>query len=99
MLNPSLQGPSAFGLSDRPAESASASVATGFLAAVLISLIGVYRRFVSPLLGPHCRFHPTCSSYAVDAIRRYGPFTGSARALMRLARCHPLSDGGYDPLT
>src|SRR3990172_2118510 len=75
-----------------------ASLVTRFLAASLIILIDAYRRFVSPFLGRHCRFHPTCSQYALDAVARYGPLSGSARALARLARCHPLSSGGYDPV-
>ena len=69
-----------------------------FIASSLILLIGAYRRLVSPLLGPHCRFHPTCSQYALEAIDRYGPLSGSARAFARLARCHPLSAGGHDPV-
>jgi hypothetical protein len=72
--------------------------ASDVLAAVLLSLIACYRRFVSPLLGPSCRFHPTCSSYAIEAIHRHGPIGGLARAIARLARCHPLSAGGYDPV-
>jgi putative membrane protein insertion efficiency factor len=72
--------------------------ASGVLAAALVLVIGLYKRFVSPLLGPRCRFHPTCSTYAVEAIRRHGPIGGSALALVRIARCHPLSAGGYDPV-
>ena len=75
-----------------------ASLISGFLASTCILLIGLYRQMISPLLGPSCRFHPTCSTYAIEAIRRYGPFGGSARAVARLARCHPLSRGGYDPV-
>lgn len=70
----------------------------GLLVAILLGFIALYRRWISPLLGPTCRFHPTCSSYAKEAIVRYGPFLGTARALGRLARCHPLCDGGYDPV-
>lgn len=76
----------------------SASLVSRFLAASLIMLVDAYRRLVSPLLGPHCRFHPTCSQYALEAIRRYGPLSGSARAVARLARCHPLNIGGHDPV-
>lgn len=68
------------------------------LAASLLGMIAMYRRLISPLLGPACRFHPTCSCYASDAIVRYGPFLGTAYALGRLARCHPFSEGGYDPV-
>ncbi len=71
---------------------------SSLLAAVLLSALALYRKWISPLLGPNCRFHPTCSSYATEAIVRYGPLRGTARALGRLARCHPLCDGGYDPV-
>ncbi len=70
----------------------------GLLARGLLTLISFYRGMISPLLRPHCRFHPTCSSYAAQAIERYGPLGGAARALARLARCHPLNAGGYDPV-
>jgi len=69
------------------------------LSAALLGVIALYRKWISPLLGPNCRFHPTCSSYASEAIVLYGPFLGSARALGRLARCHPFCDGGYDPVS
>ena len=67
-------------------------------AALLVTLIGIYRYLISPLLGPSCRFSPSCSAYAVQAIRRHGPLRGMRRALLRLARCHPLCEGGYDPV-
>jgi putative membrane protein insertion efficiency factor len=74
-------------------------VGAGWLSTeVLIVLIQIYRNLISPLLGPHCRFHPTCSTYAMEAIRKHGPFMGAARALARLGRCHPLNAGGYDPV-
>lgn len=66
--------------------------------AVLIGLIKIYRYLVSPLLGPCCRFHPTCSTYAIEAITRYGALRGTAAALWRLARCHPWHPGGFDPV-
>lgn len=68
------------------------------VASSLVVLIGLYRRLLSPVLGPTCRFHPTCSAYAIEAIRLHGPVFGSGRAIARLARCHPWSDGGYDPV-
>lgn len=71
---------------------------SGLLAAALLGLIALYRRGISPLLGPNCRFHPTCSAYAEEAIVRYGPFFGTARALGRIARCHPWNQGGHDPV-
>ncbi|MFQ5477711.1 MAG: membrane protein insertion efficiency factor YidD [Candidatus Binatia bacterium] len=63
----------------------------------LLSAIRLYKAVVSPLVGPHCRFHPTCSTYAMTAIRLYGPLGGTARAISRILRCHPFAEGGYDP--
>lgn len=65
---------------------------------LLIGLIRLYRRWISPLLGPHCRFHPTCSQYAIEAIRRYGLYRGGWLSLRRISRCHPLNPGGHDPV-
>lgn len=65
---------------------------------VLLWLIGLYRRYVSPYSPPSCRFTPTCSRYAVDALRRYGALRGSWLALWRILRCNPIHRGGYDPL-
>lgn len=65
---------------------------------VLLGVIRLYQYLISPLLGPHCRFHPTCSSYAVEAIERHGAFRGSWLALRRLGRCHPFHPGGFDPV-
>ena len=62
----------------------------------IIKLINGYRYLVSPWLGNHCRFYPTCSSYAVTAIERFGVLRGSAMAITRLLRCHPWSPGGID---
>lgn len=87
-------------LADREPEPLGAFLQgiSGLLAAFLLGNIALYRKWISPLLGPSCRFHPTCSSYATEAIVRHGPLRGSALALGRLARCHPLCDGGYDPV-
>lgn len=63
-----------------------------------MSLIRGYRLFISPLMGPHCRFYPTCSSYAEQAVEEHGALRGMALSLRRLARCHPLHPGGYDPV-
>lgn len=77
-------------------------LAGGFLAAltwVLIVPIQVYRFAISPLLPAGvCRFHPTCSRYALDALTQHGPFKGSYLSLRRLLRCHPLHPGGLDPV-
>ena len=68
------------------------------MAAVLLLLLAVYRRLISPLLGPRCRFVPTCSTYAVEAVQRHGALRGSWLTLKRLLRCHPFAEGGYDPV-
>jgi putative membrane protein insertion efficiency factor len=65
---------------------------------VVLHIIHGYQRFVSPYLPPTCRFYPSCSAYAVDAIARYGPWRGGYLAVRRLLRCHPLHPGGYDPV-
>jgi hypothetical protein len=65
---------------------------------LVLALIRGYKRFLSPLLPPACRFLPTCSDYAVEAIQRHGLMRGSAMGLSRLARCHPFHRGGYDPV-
>jgi putative membrane protein insertion efficiency factor len=64
----------------------------------LLFLIKFYRVVVSPLKPPSCRFYPTCSAYAYEAITRYGPLKGGFLAVKRIARCHPLNPGGYDPV-
>jgi putative membrane protein insertion efficiency factor len=63
---------------------------------VLIGVIGGYRRFVSPLLGQHCRFYPSCSAYAQHALATHGVLRGSRLAVWRLLRCHPWNEGGID---
>ncbi len=64
----------------------------------LLSSIRAYKRFISPLLPSACRFTPTCSTYAYEAINAYGPARGSWMGLRRIMRCHPLNPGGYDPV-
>ena len=65
---------------------------------VLIGLIRVYQYLISPLLGNHCRFYPSCSHYAAEAIETHGALRGSWLALRRLSRCHPWHEGGIDPV-
>ena len=65
---------------------------------LMVGLIRLYQLLLSPLLGPRCRFHPSCSHYAVEAIQRHGPVKGGYLSLRRVARCHPLNPGGYDPV-
>jgi uncharacterized protein len=70
----------------------------GRIAAVcLIAVIRLYQVTVSPLLGPACRFEPSCSRYMVESIKRYGLVSGVNRGLRRFLRCHPWNPGGYDP--
>jgi putative membrane protein insertion efficiency factor len=61
-------------------------------------LIRLYQWTVSPLLGPACRFHPSCSQYALEALLRFGVLRGSVLAVKRLGRCHPWHPGGFDPV-
>jgi putative membrane protein insertion efficiency factor len=63
-----------------------------------LSLIRTYQLLISPLLPRNCRFTPTCSQYAIDAIKRHGVWRGNYLAIRRLLRCHPFSRGGYDPV-
>jgi putative membrane protein insertion efficiency factor len=67
------------------------------LTALLVGIIRVYQVF-SRMSPPRCRFYPSCSHYAVDALRGHGPWRGSGLALKRLGRCHPWNPGGYDPV-
>ncbi len=64
----------------------------------LIRLIRLYKKYISPGLPPSCRYLPTCSDYAIDAITKYGAFKGSFMAAWRILRCNPFSKGGYDPV-
>lgn len=65
---------------------------------ILIGAIRVYRAYISPLKPPCCRFIPTCSEYALEAIQKYGPVKGSWLAVKRISKCHPFHKGGYDPV-
>lgn len=65
---------------------------------LLVWAIRVYQWAISPALLPRCRFYPSCSSYALEAVQRYGPSRGTLLAIRRLLRCHPFHPGGYDPV-
>ncbi len=67
-----------------------------FASFILIGLIKFYRRFISPLKPASCRFYPTCSEYAILAIKKYGAFKGGLKAMWRILRCNPFSKGGID---
>jgi putative membrane protein insertion efficiency factor len=69
-----------------------------FFKRVGVALIKGYRRLVSPMLPPSCRFTPSCSLYALQAIEKYGLLRGGFMGARRLVRCHPFSEGGYDPV-
>lgn len=70
----------------------------GFLARLLLAPIRLYKAALSPLLPPMCRFHPSCSVYAMGAITVHGPFKGLWLAIHRIGRCHPFNPGGLDPV-
>ena len=65
---------------------------------LILGLIRLYQLLLSPLLGPRCRFHPTCSQYAAEAVRVHGAIRGTRLAARRIVRCHPWNDGGVDPV-
>lgn len=68
------------------------------LSYLLIALVRIYQRALSPLVSPSCRFSPTCSSYGIEAITRYGPLKGGSLLIRRVLRCHPWGAHGYDPV-
>ena len=65
---------------------------------IFIKLIELYRKYLSPLKKPCCKYYPTCSQYAVDAISKYGALKGGFMSIKRILRCNPFSKGGYDPV-
>lgn len=65
---------------------------------LFIALINIYRYAISPFLGNNCRFHPTCSAYAHEAVARHGAWRGAWLAMRRVSRCHPWHEGGLDPV-
>ena len=77
--------------------STDAAVPTLAARVLIVPVIG-YRRFVSPLIAPRCRFAPSCSEYALEALRQHGAARGLWLTVRRLARCHPFHPGGYDPV-
>ena len=74
------------------------TVAGDWIKTVAILPIRVYRYVISPLIGPRCRFAPSCSEYAMEAIQKHGVIRGSALAARRIGRCHPWGGSGYDPV-
>jgi putative membrane protein insertion efficiency factor len=74
------------------------SALSALFKALLLALISGYRRWVSPLLGPRCRFIPSCSAYGIEAIERHGPWRGGWLTLRRLLRCHPFTPCACDPV-
>lgn len=64
---------------------------------ILIQLVYGYQLVLSPLLGGHCRFYPSCSNYFIQAVRKYGAVRGGLKGVARVCRCHPFHPGGYDP--
>lgn len=69
-----------------------------FLGKIFIFFVKFYQKIISPIKGQTCRFYPTCSEYAVQALEKYGPFKGLYLTLKRILKCHPFHEGGYDPL-
>ncbi|OLN34030.1 membrane protein insertion efficiency factor YidD [Desulfosporosinus metallidurans] len=65
---------------------------------VLVILIRIYQKFISPLKGQSCRFYPTCSEYSIQALQKYGFFQGSWKSIKRILKCHPFHPGGHDPV-
>ena len=65
---------------------------------LLILIIRIYQKFISPILPQTCRFYPTCSAYFIQALEKYGFFKGSYLGIKRILKCHPFHPGGYDPL-
>lgn len=80
----------------RPAAATEGGQSAG--AAMLLAVLRLYRRFISPLLGPRCRFYPSCSAYAMEAVQVHGALYGTWLAMRRLMRCHPFHPGGLDPV-
>ena len=69
-----------------------------FLSFLLVIPIKLYQILISPILGPNCRYHPTCSQYSIEAINKHGPFKGTCLAIKRISSCHPWGGSGHDPV-
>nr|WP_314738840.1 membrane protein insertion efficiency factor YidD [uncultured Haemophilus sp.] len=80
------------------AEKGNEETRLSLMAKMLLLPIYFYRYFISPLIGPRCRFYPSCSTYAVEAIKIHGALKGGYLAIKRILRCNPLSEGGEDPV-
>ncbi|GAA4069696.1 membrane protein insertion efficiency factor YidD [Amphibacillus indicireducens] len=65
---------------------------------LLLKIIGFYRKYISPMTPPSCRFHPTCSEYGMTAISRFGAFKGTFLTVIRILKCNPFHSGGFDPV-
>ena len=85
-------------MSLRPLVKKLTAIPTAALNMLLIGMVKFYRGAISPMYPPACRFTPTCSQYALEALRRHGPLRGSWLALRRILRCHPWGGSGYDPV-
>lgn len=79
------------------AVSAIGSAVNFVVAGVMILLVKCYQWTLSPFIGRQCRFEPTCSHYFIGAVKKYGPWSGAIRGVLRICRCHPWHRGGYDP--
>lgn len=75
-----------------------AGFTAGLLKKIIVLLIRGYQIFISPIMPGKCRFYPTCSTYFIQAVEKYGPFKGSLLGIKRILKCHPFHEGGYDPL-
>ncbi len=69
-----------------------------YLKKIVIGIVRLYQKFISPLFPPTCRFYPTCSAYFIQAVEKYGAVKGSFLGIKRILKCHPFNPGGYDPL-
>lgn len=82
---------------NKPAARGLLRLPLALLTLALVAMIRGYQIFISPMLGQSCRFTPTCSAYAIAAIRKHGPIRGGWASVKRILRCHPWDPGGYDP--